>query len=425
MDEENGKKFCALYGVEDTDEDFSFAFVVPPPAEVDDDGKWNDWRTENWGVKWDAADIGNGISVSCLTEDGELDFETPWAPPIGVYEKMAADGLEFTFGWESDSIDDVLVGGGEAKGGRLAYGIDLGRLAEKLEDDGVDADEVGEPEESSLECWQDEYGNFGDSFGDFVVLKTGFWGERVYAYPVKAALEGKEAAPAPICKMPSVYRAYYTEEYDEDEDNLDFLFVDLADDCDRVFLLGADGARVKSLAEIDYGAFEGCSSLSSVEIPSSVTEIGDCAFSGCESLSSVEFGGTMAQWDAVKGKMWLLDYSPAKSVKCADGEWRKSAIVENGVLVEYTDKDAASVEIPEGVTEIGGLAFRDCSSLESVSIPSSVAEIGEYAFFHCSSLSSVEFGGTAAQWEAVEKGDGWHYNASAKFVKCSDGEAEL
>lgn len=252
MDEENGKKFCALYGVEDTDEDFSFALVVPPPAEVDDDGKRNDWRTENWGVKWDAADIGNGISVSCLTEDGELDFETPWAPPIGVYEKMAADGLEFTFGWESDSIDEVLVGGGEAKGGRLAYGIDLGRLAEKLEDDGVDADEVGEPEESSLECWQDEYGNFGDSFGDFAVLKTGFWGERVYAYPVKAALEGKEAAPAPICKMPSVYRAYYTEEYDEDEDNLDFLFVDLADDCDRVFLLGADGARVKSLADADH-----------------------------------------------------------------------------------------------------------------------------------------------------------------------------
>lgn len=133
----------------------------------------------------------------------------------------------------------------------------------------------------------------------------------------------------------------------------------------------------------------------------------------------------MAQWDAVKGKMWLLDYSPAKSVKCADGEWRKSAIVENGVLVEYTDKDAVSVEIPEEVTEIGVLAFRDCSSLESVSIPSSVAEIGEYAFFHCSSLTSIEFGGTAAQWEAVEKGDGWNYGFPATTVKCSDGEAEL
>ncbi|BDC96664.1 leucine-rich repeat domain-containing protein [Treponema saccharophilum] len=181
----------------------------------------------------------------------------------------------------------------------------------------------------------------------------------------------------------------------------------------------------EGVAEIGGEAFYGCTSLSSVSIPSSVKKIGDGSFYGCESLSSVEFGGTMAQWDAVKGKMWLLDYSPAKSVKCADGEWQKSAIVENGVLVEYTDKDAASVEIPDGVTEIGGLAFRDCSSLESVSIPSSVAEIGEYAFFHCSSLTSIEFGGTAAQWEAVEKGDGWNYGFPATTVKCSDGEAEL
>ena len=181
----------------------------------------------------------------------------------------------------------------------------------------------------------------------------------------------------------------------------------------------------EGVAEIGGEAFYGCTSLESVSIPSSVKKIGDGSFYGCESLSSVEFGGAMAQWDAVKGKMWLLDYSPAKSVKCADGEWRKSAIVENGVLVEYTDKDAASVEIPDGVTEIGGLAFRDCSSLESVSIPSSVAEIGEYAFFHCSSLTSIEFGGTAAQWEAVEKGDRWNGNASAKTVKCADGEAKL
>ena len=181
----------------------------------------------------------------------------------------------------------------------------------------------------------------------------------------------------------------------------------------------------EGVAEIGGEAFYGCTSLSSVSIPSSVKKIGDGSFYGCESLSSVEFGGTMAQWDAVKGKMWLLDYSPAKSVKCADGEWQKSAIVENGVLVEYTDKDAASVEIPDGVTEIGGLAFRDCSSLESVSIPSSVTKIGEDAFFHCSSLTSIEFGGTVAQWKAVEKVRDWHGGVPAKSLKCADGEEEL
>ena len=45
-----------------------------------------------------------------------------------------------------------------------------------------------------------------------------------------------------------------------------------------------------------------------------MTEIGGLAFDGCTSLSSVEFYGTVAQWEAVKGSV------PAKTVKCTDGE---------------------------------------------------------------------------------------------------------
>ena len=41
------------------------------------------------------------------------------------------------------------------------------------------------------------------------------------------------------------------------------------------------------MTEIGVGAFEKCSSLTSVNIPSSVTEIGYEAFSGCSSLTSV------------------------------------------------------------------------------------------------------------------------------------------
>ena len=85
----------------------------------------------------------------------------------------------------------------------------------------------------------------------------------------------------------------------------------------------------------------------------------------------------------------------------------------------------SSVVIPPSVTKIDWCAFYGCSSLSSVSIPPSVAEIGKYAFFHCDSLSSVEFGGTMAQWDAVKKGKAWNGNASAKTVKCADGEAAL
>jgi hypothetical protein len=84
-----------------------------------------------------------------------------------------------------------------------------------------------------------------------------------------------------------------------------------------------------------------------------------------------------------------------------------------------------SVVIPSSVKVIGGYAFSHCSSLASVVIPSSVTKIAGYAFCDCESLESVEFGGTVAQWEAMEKEDGWRNCVPSTIVKCSDGEAWL
>ena len=46
-----------------------------------------------------------------------------------------------------------------------------------------------------------------------------------------------------------------------------------------------------SVTSIRYGAFEGCSSLSSITIPGGVTSIGDWAFQGCIKLVSLIFKG--------------------------------------------------------------------------------------------------------------------------------------
>ena len=52
---------------------------------------------------------------------------------------------------------------------------------------------------------------------------------------------------------------------------------------------------------IRYRAFSGCSSLTSIEIPSSVTSIGRNAFSDCDALATVTFEDTTTEWTVTSG----------------------------------------------------------------------------------------------------------------------------
>ena len=54
-----------------------------------------------------------------------------------------------------------------------------------------------------------------------------------------------------------------------------------------------------------------------------------------------------------------------------------------------TSRTLASIELPAGLTSIGGGAFRGCSSLASVELPAGLTGIGDCAFDGCPSLASV------------------------------------
>ncbi len=103
-------------------------------------------------------------------------------------------------------------------------------------------------------------------------------------------------------------------------------------------------------------AFCGCSSLTSVIIPSSVTEIGELAFENCSSLTNVN----------IPSSVTVIEYGTF---------WNCSSLT--------------SVNIPSSVTEIGKDAFKDCRSLTSVNIPSSVTKIESGTFNYCTSLPIV------------------------------------
>ena len=72
-------------------------------------------------------------------------------------------------------------------------------------------------------------------------------------------------------------------------------------------------------------------------------------------------------------------------------EHRKFSEGESMMKKRITNKDIVngSFVIPDGVTEIGNMAFSGCTSLESIIIPESVTEIGIEAFYGCSSLKKI------------------------------------
>ena len=134
-----------------------------------------------------------------------------------------------------------------------------------------------------------------------------------------------------------------------------------------------------SVTSIAEGTFFNCSGLTSVTIPNSVTSIGDKAFYGCSSLTSITIPNSVTRIgnDAFSRCSGLTSVTIPNSV---------TSIGKRTFCKCY---GLTSVTIPNSVTSIGDSAFSGCSGLTSVNIPNSVTSIGEFTFFGCSGLTTV------------------------------------
>lgn len=139
---------------------------------------------------------------------------------------------------------------------------------------------------------------------------------------------------------------------------------------------------------IGAAAFQNTKSLTTIQIPASVTTIGDGAFSGSGiSTFTVAEGNKSFKADADKA---LLTYD-GKTLFAFAPKATGSYTIPDGVVTignsSFQNTALTSLEIPGTVTSIGEDAFA-LSALTSLVIPSSVETIGEAAFVQ-SALTSI------------------------------------
>ena len=136
------------------------------------------------------------------------------------------------------------------------------------------------------------------------------------------------------------------------------------------------------MAEIEYGAFENCSSMTKAYIADSVKIIGESSFSDCVKLETVHFPNSMQNI----AQNMFYNCSSLKEINLPDTleTIRQSAFYNCDSLTEMV--------LPDKVKEIGNSAFYDCDGLTKLVIPDSVTSIGNNAFNSCELLADVSLG---------------------------------
>ena len=132
-----------------------------------------------------------------------------------------------------------------------------------------------------------------------------------------------------------------------------------------------------TVTSLGSNCFNGCSNLTSIEIPN-VTSFGNSCFNGCSSLTSIELPSATS----LDNQCFYY---------CTNlTEINLPLVISLGNYCFYGCSNLASINIPNA-TSLGSSCFYYCSNLPSIKLPS-VTSIGGNCFNNCPKLGSVVFG---------------------------------
>ena len=130
--------------------------------------------------------------------------------------------------------------------------------------------------------------------------------------------------------------------------------------------------------EIKNDAFDGCSLLKTVVLPTSVTKIGSNAFYNCSSLTSINLNDNIVE----------IGNSAFSHCDLESIHIPANLKTINNFVFAYNER-ISSINFPEGVTSIGEHACICCKALTDVSLPNTLVSIGDGAFTVCNKLERI------------------------------------
>lgn len=153
-------------------------------------------------------------------------------------------------------------------------------------------------------------------------------------------------------------------------------------------------------------SFKDNQSLKKIEISNNISTIDWMAFAGCTNLEEVVF--------TEPSKIEVLPFELFVNCSSLTTINIPSSVKEIKPLCFAGCAALTHVVIPEGVELIGRQAFSECTNLQSIIIPSSIVESGipsggttaiqgvaKGAFWKCDNLSKVYYNGTQEQWNKI------------------------
>lgn len=168
-----------------------------------------------------------------------------------------------------------------------------------------------------------------------------------------------------------------------------------------------------TIKKIDDGAFLGCGSLRSINLPNGLTEIGCHCFASAISLESISIPKTIKHIGAGA-------FLNCKSLK-------HITIPENLIEIEkYVFADCISLEhikIPNNIKKIHSYAFENCKTLNYVLIQKGIIEIDANAFIPCPQLKYIKYEGTIEEWKQIKIS--LYAFDDEVVIQCTDGCVKL